>query len=115
MTPRVEILVRWIIWTLFVVILLTRPFLMGRPLLGREEHTFVWQLTAAVLVPLAIATGLRWLLPPRLSHGILGLFILLVGCILANMGAMMILFLDVSHPLALHLLCVAVLLQFIPL
>ena len=104
----------WMTWTVLTGHLVLLPLLLGIRLTNSGVSAFGGRV-AFVILPLAIATGIRWLVLPRIGSTILAFFLSLVGLILADMSGLMMLFLEPPCRAALYCLCVVGMLQFIPL
>jgi hypothetical protein len=107
-------IVWWVTWAVLTCHLVVLPLLLGIRLSNNAESAFGWR-TVFVVLPLAIATGIRWLVLPRVRSPILAFFLFLAGLILADMSGLMTVFLEPPHRLPLYLVCVLGMLQFIPL
>jgi len=104
----------WLTWAVLTTHLVVLPLLLGIHLSNSGASEFGGRV-AFVVLPLAIATGIRWLVLPRMGSTIPAFFLFLVGLILADMSGLMMLFLQPPYRAALYCLCVAGMLQFIPL
>lgn len=107
-------IVWWLTWAMLTGHLVLLPLLLGIHLSNSEASEFGWRVVFVVL-PLVIATGMRWLLLPRMGSSIPAFFLFLGGLILADMSGLMTLFLRPPYRTALYCLCVLGMLQFIPL
>ena len=103
----------WLTWVVLTGDLLLLPLLLRIGLSNRGASEFGWRLIFVVL-PLAVAIGIRWLVLPRMGSTIPAFFLFLVGLILADMSGLMMLFLEPPYRAALYCLCVVGMLQFIP-
>lgn len=104
----------WLTWVVLTGDLLLLPLLLRIGLSNRGASEFGWRLIFVVL-PLAVAIGIRWLVLPRMGSTIPAFFLFLAGLILADMSGLMMLFLEPPYRAALYCLCVVGMLQFIPL
>ncbi|MFZ1056301.1 MAG: hypothetical protein WAN79_11580 [Opitutaceae bacterium] len=104
----------WLTWAVLTAHLVMLPLLLGIHLSSSGASEFGWRV-AFVVLPLAIATGVRWLMLPRMGSTIPAFVLFLVGLILADMSGLMMLFLEPPYRVALYCLCVVGMLQFIPL
>ena len=110
----VKKIVWWLIWAVLTGHLVLLPVLLGIRLSNSGASEFGGR-AAFVVLPVAIATGIRWLVLPRMGSTIPAFFLFLVGLILADMSGLMMLFLEPPYRAALYCLCVVGMLQFIPL
>lgn len=104
----------WLTWAVLTGHLVLLPLLLGIRLTNNAASEFGWRVVFVVL-PLAIAVVLRWLVLPRIGSTLLAYFVSLAGLILADMSGLMMLFLEPPYRAALYWLCVIGMLQFIPL
>lgn len=104
----------WLTWAALSGHLLLLPVLLGIPLSNNGSSEFGGRLVYVVL-PVVIATGIRWLVLLRIGSSIPAFFLFLAGLILTDMSGLMTLFLRPPHRMALYCLCIVGMLQFIPL
>jgi hypothetical protein len=68
-----------------------------------------------LLLPLAVSIILRWLVLPKVTSAVLAFFVFLGGIILAAMSGLASSFLDVPFKQITFLVCMAGILEFLPL
>ena len=107
-------IVWWLTWVVLTGHLGLLPLLLGIHLSNSGASEFGGRV-AFVVLPLAIATGIRWLVLPRIGSTIPAFFLFLAGLILADMSGLMVLFLEPPYRAVLYCLCVVGMLQFNPL
>lgn len=111
--PAGKLIVWWLTWAVLTGHLVLLPLLLGIRLSNTAESAFGWR-TIFVVLPLAVATGIRWLVLPRVGSSILAFFLFLAGLILGDMSGLMTVFLGAPCRLLLYLVCVIAMLQLIP-
>jgi hypothetical protein len=107
-------IVWWLTWAALTAHLVLLPLLLGIRLSNSGASEFGGRVVFVVL-PLAIAIGIRWLVLSRMGYTVTAFFLFLAGLILTDMSGLMTLFLRPPHRMALYCLCVIGMLQFIPL
>jgi hypothetical protein len=110
----VKQIVWWLTWTVLATHLVALPLIFGIPLSNRGASEFGWRLIL-VVAPLAVASGARWLVLPHIKSVIPSFFLFLVGLVFTEMSGLMVLFLQPPYRAVLYGLCVAGMLQFLPI
>jgi hypothetical protein len=104
----------WLTWAVFFAHTVTLPISLGIPIAGGGEPWASWRLTACIVVPLVVATAIRWLGLRRVGATVAGFVLFVVGLVLTDLSGLMSLFLRPSHRAALYCLCLAGSFQFVP-